>query len=201
MQANSSKFIRPFFIIGGILFFIVTLGFFFQLPWATALWPWPDGRLSYIFIASIAAAIAAPMVWIGLSGEFGAARGGAINLGVTSAGTAIYFSYLYSQNRELQLLISAVVSVISVLANWLIFKWSSKIPIKDQRAMPALVKISFVIFIIVLFLASSMLILRAAVIFPWPLKPESSVIFGHCACRNGTAPAGSFSAFSPMISS
>ena len=178
MQAKNSKIISALFVTGGILFFIVTLGFYFQLPWATALWPWEDGRLSYIFIASITAAIAAPMVWIGLSGEFGAARGGAVNLGVTSAGTALYFSYLYSQNQELQLLISAVVSVIAVLANIVIFNWSRKIPIRDQRPMPALVKFSFVIFIAVLLLASTLLILRAAVIFPWPLKPESSVIFG-----------------------
>jgi hypothetical protein len=44
--------------------------------------------------------------------------------------------------------------------------------------MPLLVKISFVIFSIVLVVAGTMLVLQRPVVFPWSLKPESSVIFG-----------------------
>jgi hypothetical protein len=44
--------------------------------------------------------------------------------------------------------------------------------------MPRLVRISFAIFTIVLLLVGALLVLRRPVVFPWPLKPESSVIFG-----------------------
>ena len=38
--------------------------------------------------------------------------------------------------------------------------------------------ISFVVFTIVLLLVGTLLVLQKPVVFPWPLKPESSVIFG-----------------------
>ena len=178
MKENDSPIIKGLFVIGGIVFLALTVGFFWQMEWATSLWLWPDGRLSYIFIASITAAIGVPLIWIGLSGEFGAARGGAINLGITALGTAIYLFYYYGQTGEPYILISAVIAAIGVPVNVAIFLWSNKIPIKDQRAMPGLVKISFAFFGIVLIVVSLMLILRAPVIFPWPLNPNSSVIFG-----------------------
>jgi hypothetical protein len=44
--------------------------------------------------------------------------------------------------------------------------------------MPLLVRISFVLFTIVLLSVGTLLVLQRPVVFPWPLKPESSVIFG-----------------------
>lgn len=178
MNTNRSSAIRVLFVVGGIIFLVITAGFFWQMEWATALWPWPDGRLSYIFLASIAAAIAGPMLWIGLTGEFGAARGGAVNLGITAGGTAVYFFILYARDGELQLLISALVAVFFLAVNVGIFVWSSRQPIRDRREMPGLVRASFGLFTVVLLLVSGMLLWQAPVIFPWPLRPESSVIFG-----------------------
>lgn len=178
MKTNNAKPIRTLFIVGGIIFLLLTGGFFFQLTWATDLWPWPDGRLSYIFVASILAAIAVPMIWIGFSGELGAAKGGAINLGVTALGTTFYFFLLYFRDREMQILITAIISTIAVPINVGIYKWSGKFRIKDTRAMPTLVKISFIVFSSVLVWVSILLLLQRDVVFPWPLKPKSSVIFG-----------------------
>jgi hypothetical protein len=178
MSENTSRPTNILFIAGGFVFLALTVGFFFQMTWATALWPWPDGRLSYIFISSIAAAIAAPLFWIGFSGEFGAARGGAVNLGVSAAGMSIHLFLLNSQNPEPRLLVTAIACAIFVLINVGLYLWSSRQPIQDPRAMPAPVKISFVIFAVVLILVGTSLVLRAPTIFPWPLKPESSVMFG-----------------------
>jgi len=168
----------PLFIIGGIVYLIVTIGFFFQLPWAKALWPWPDGRLSYIFIASIAAAIAAPIIWIGLTKEIGTAKGGAINLGVTATGVSIHLFQLYARNQEMYILILAIISAIAVPILVVIFNWSRKYEVRDIRPLPGLIKISFIVFFIVLILTGFNLVRQAPVVFPWPLKPESSVIFG-----------------------
>jgi len=60
----------------------------------------------------------------------------------------------------------------------LIWRWSRKIPIRDQREKPIMVEFSFVLFVIVLILVSSALLRQAPLVFPWPVKPESSVIFG-----------------------
>jgi len=52
-----------------LVLFALVSGFLVQAPWATGLWPWPAKPLSYIFIASILAAIAVPVLWIALTGE------------------------------------------------------------------------------------------------------------------------------------
>lgn len=59
---EDSRVMRSLFEVRGIVFLELTAGFFLQLDWAKELWPWPAGRLSYIFFSSIAAAIAAPMI-------------------------------------------------------------------------------------------------------------------------------------------
>ena len=168
----------PLLVIGGIVFLGVTIGFYFQMPWAQALWPWPDGRLSFIFIASITAAVAVPIIWIGLTKEFGTAKGGAINLGVTAFGISIHFFQLYARDQELHLLISAIIFAVAIPILVIIFNWSRQYAIRDTRPLPGPIKISFIVFFIALILTGFNLVRQAPVVFPWPLKPESSVIFG-----------------------
>jgi len=178
MNSWDSRTVSALFVFGGLIFLVVTVGFFLQMAWATALWPWPDGRLSYIFISSITAAIAAPMIWIGLTQEFGAARGGAVNLGITAGGMAGYLLLLYGRIGEPELLISAMAAAVFLVANVVIFRWSSQQPIRDQRAVPRLVRASFGGFTAILLAVGSLLVLQAPVVFPWPLQPASSVMFG-----------------------
>ena len=56
--------------------------------------------------------------------------------------------------------------------------WTYHTPFADKRPLPNLVRVSFAVFCVALVLTSSALLLRADHIFPWPLKPESSVVFG-----------------------
>lgn len=178
MTLKNGSITKYLFIGGGIIFLLLTLGFFFQMSWATALWPWPDTRLSYIFIAAITAAVAAPMIWIGLSGEYGAANGGAVSLATAAAGTSIYLFYLNNHQQNAQVRVTAVVFAIFVLLNLLIYLWSRRIPIRDQRDEPLMVEFTLLLFIIVLVLVGSALLRQTPLVFPWPVKPESSVIFG-----------------------
>ena len=55
----------------GLAFLALAAGFFFQTAWAKGLWPLPDGRLSYSFMAAILAGTALPLIWVGLAGEVG----------------------------------------------------------------------------------------------------------------------------------
>ena len=178
MNSWDSRSVSILFVFGGLIFLVVTVGFFLQMGWATTLWPWPVGRLSYIFISSITAAIAAPMIWIGLTQEFRAARGGAVNLGITAGGMAVYLFLLYGREGEPELLISAMAAAVFLVANVVIFRWSSRQPIRDQRGVPRLVTVSFGGFTAVLLVVGSLLVVQAPVVFPWPLQPESSVMFG-----------------------
>lgn len=178
MTTTRSGAIRALFVAGGIVFLVLTVAFFLQMEWVTALWPWPSGRLSYIFLSSITAAVAAPVIWIGLSGEFRAARGGAVNLGIIAAGTAVYFFILYGREGDAQLLFSGLAATFFLAVNAGVFLWSSRQRIRDRRAMPGLVKASFAFFTVVLLVVSALLITQRPVVFPWPLQPEASVIFG-----------------------
>lgn len=160
----------------GVLVLMVGLGFSFQVNFLLATWPWPDGRLSYLFIGSIFAAASAAMLWIGWTGEWGALPAGSLNLMVMGTGFACYFFYL-SLNGRPEMLPYTFGWVLMVIFGTLAFRSSQKIALIDQRPTPKLVQLSFGLFITALLLAGGAMILRIP-IFPWPLNPDSSVIFG-----------------------
>lgn len=167
------------FIATGSIALLLAAGFFFQLPWATGLWPWPTSRLSNIFVASILAASAVPVLWIGLSGELAAITGGAVNLCLTYVGMAAFSFHIYAQDAGRQsLLLYAIVCVaLAALCCGLIF-WARRIPFRDTRPLPKGVRVSFVAFLIILILVGGALVLHIANIFPWRLSPEQSVLYG-----------------------
>jgi hypothetical protein len=162
--------------IGGLML-ALTAGFFWQMPWAVSLWPWPESRLSYIFLASIAASIAAASIWTAISEEYGALRSQATNTIVTTAGIAVTaFFFLPSDGSTGTLLLGIVSAVLCLLGvgTWLLIR---HYPIKDPRPLPGLVRISFAFFTTVLILVGGAMVLGAQV-FPWPLKPGSCTVYG-----------------------
>jgi hypothetical protein len=165
------KLLRLVTIGSGIALLVLAAGYFWQWPWALATWPWPDGPLSYTFIAAIQAAIAAALLWIGVSGEWGALAGGALNLVVMMAGLTVFF-------LAVGLPVYATICGLFALFNVALFWWSHRLPLRDSRSTPNLVRWSFVVFTAVLLLVGIALVLRVPIIFPWPLNADSSVIFG-----------------------
>jgi len=130
------RYIRAALLAGGLLLLLLTAGFYFRWPLATGAWPWPDSRLSYIFLASIFAAIAAPVLWLSLTGEFAAAAPGALDLTVTYAGATAYLAWLYRSQGERHLLVAALTTAVGLLLFGLIYWWSRRIPLRDPRSMP-----------------------------------------------------------------
>jgi hypothetical protein len=171
------KPIRTLTFLGGLVILAFSAGFIFQHPIVTSLWPWPDGRLSYLFIGSILAAVSAAAIWVGWTGEFGALAGGAINVFVIAVTTSIYFFNLAFQDDRTNMVTYGIISLVIAAASGASTLWSRRIPLNDDRQTPALVKVSFGIFAAALLLAGVALILRKP-IFPWDLNPDSSVIFG-----------------------
>jgi hypothetical protein len=168
--------VRVILVIPAILSLGLGLGFYLQLSWAVNLWPWPDSYLSYVFISSYATAIGSAILWVVLSGSLGAAKGGFVNLAVASAGMAAYALQVAQGNTAVQTFAffgvgACLVFVVSFLLMW-------RVPMQDGRRTPLPVRISFIIFVIMLVFAGVSLVLKSPTIFPWSLRPESSVIFG-----------------------
>ncbi|MEA2639838.1 MAG: hypothetical protein QOF51_1232 [Chloroflexota bacterium] len=170
--------VRGGLLVIGFLSLAFAAGFCFQLGWALALWPWPDTELSYIFIGSIAAAIGVPVLWVALTGEIGAAAAGALNLVVILGGGAVVLMQLGLARGDTPLRGYAAGWAILALGSLSIFLWSRRIPVRDGRPMPRLVRASFVGFAVVLVLVGVALELQAPDVLPWRVLPESSLLFG-----------------------
>src|SRR5215212_853607 len=115
------RYLRYALLVSSGLAALLAVGFFWQLPWATGLWPWPDSRLSYIFLASIAAAIGAPVLWVGLTGEYSALRGGALNLAITHTGIALTTFIQYMGDPAPGVLLLGVAALLLLLVSAAIF--------------------------------------------------------------------------------
>lgn len=159
------------------LFASVGMGLYLKAPWATALWPWPDVGMSYVFLASIAAAIAAPPLWIGMTREYAAFSGIGINTMVVNGGAAAYLSWR-SQRFDESLAGPLAVVMSSFVLGAVLFAWSRRLTTRDQREMPAIVRRAFFLFAAILVLVGGALALQVERVFPWNLQPQSSTLFG-----------------------
>ena len=171
------KLLRNLTLIGGLVILALAFGFIFRIPIATGIWPWPDGRLSYLFIGSILAAVSVAALWVGWTGEFGALPAGSLNILVIAVTTSIYFFRLALQEGRTNMIPYGITSVVMAIASGAAFLWSRRLSLRDVRPTPTLVKVSFGFFIVSLIFAGSALIFKIP-IFPWALNPDSSVIFG-----------------------
>src|SRR3972149_7436281 len=91
------KQMRIAVFLGGWIILAFAIGFIFQIPIVTRIWPWPDGRLSYLFIGSILAAVSVAALWIGWTGELGGLPAGSLNIFVIAVTTSFYFFQLAAQ--------------------------------------------------------------------------------------------------------
>jgi len=169
------RLVKYVILLGGLVFLVLAFGFIFQLPLAIRLWPWPDGKLSYLFIGSILAAVSVAAMWIAWIGELGALPAGSLNILVIALGCTIYFFQLSAERPELGSF--AWMSVVFALLSGTAFLWSRTISLHASLPTPTFVRICFGIFVASLLFAGTALILRLPV-FPWKLNPDSSVIFG-----------------------
>jgi hypothetical protein len=172
------KFLRIVFIIIGSVSLVLAAGFCLQLPWATSLWPWADSFLPYTFLGAITAAAAASLLWVGLSGELGTAAGGAINLIVFYAGLTISLYLLSQQRSDQRLLIGALFCALGALVSIGIFLWFYRYPIRSSQPTPLLVRVSFVVFTVLLLSVGWAVLLQIPNVFAWKLIPEFSILIG-----------------------
>lgn len=76
MSVTQSGVLRVAMAVGAVAYLVLTTGYALQQPWATRTWPWDVGPLSYIFMASMLAAIGVAAAWIAYSGRLVRCRPG-----------------------------------------------------------------------------------------------------------------------------
>jgi hypothetical protein len=172
------KALRAGVVLFGLCDLILTLGYYFRWQWATDTWPWPVQPLDYLLVSSFLAGATVVILWLGLVGEWGAAAGAAMNVGLMNAGAAVYLFGQYGETHEPRLQHHAIAFAVFACANAGVLVWSIRQPIRDRRKLGRLLHASFAVFSTVLLIAAVQLLRRSPTIFPWSLEPETSSMFG-----------------------
>lgn len=172
-----NRWLRLYLILMGVVLLLAAAGFFWQVPAVTALWPFPAGRLSNIFLASILAAVAAPVLWIAATGETRALAGGALNLLVGASGIAV-LCFQIAGGRSSPALGLGLLAASLVVVSAVVFLISRRHPFHDPLPMPGLVRRSFYLFAALLAVVGALLVLKIPNVFPWPLSGENSAVYG-----------------------
>lgn len=171
------RFAKVTLILTGILHLVLATGFFFQQTWATSLWPVPDTRLSYAFIAAILAGGGAPLLWIGFSEERTALAGYGLSFGIMYAGMGISALWFYLQDQNSSLAWFALtMGVLAILGGILFTRMRHSA--HDVQPTPSIVIYAFAVEVLVLAGAGILLTLKVPNTLPWELSAESSVLYG-----------------------
>jgi hypothetical protein len=176
-KVNAMRFIKWLLIIARVAELALAVGFFFQLPWAIALWPLLDTRLLYAFIAAILAGEAAPLLWIGLSGELGALASYGLGFGVMYSGMGIAALRFYGSDQRAPLAWFGIAMCLLAALGLTIFLNLRSSPL-DSRPAPRIVRAAFAAEVLVLAGAGTLLVLKVPNTLPWQLSGESSVLYG-----------------------
>jgi hypothetical protein len=176
-KANNQP-LRIALVMIGLLNLIMAIGFYIQHPWMTGLWLVPTGRLSYIFMASILAAISAGLLWIAYSEEYGSVPAGALNLSVLLGGMTIFLFLEAGTPDRAGWRLPALGAGLFTLVNIILFLKTYRLPYRHSDAVPLIPRLSFGLFTLILWAVGLALILQTPNIMPWPLQPETSVLIG-----------------------
>jgi hypothetical protein len=164
--------------VAGVLFTALAVGFLVGWPWAEGLWPFilDETRLGQLFLSSIAIAIALPALYIGATGSVRSAASGSFDLVVMFGAMTAYLLSRSGERAELRTYAAgtAVAAVVLLAAA----VQAQRRPWIDDRPMPGPLRVAFVGFAVALVLVGTQLVRQSPHIFPWPLAPESSVMYG-----------------------
>lgn len=163
----------------GLLLLALAAGFVSQQPWALSLWPWPERELTYVFLGSIVAAVAAGLGRVGFAAEWGGLAAGALNVFIAATGAAYFLFQVPAQKNQPDVQFHAWAALSIALIGALLFVWSQCRSDGDATPTPPPVLISYGVFVVLLSFAGMALIMRESDILPWRLRaPFSSVLLG-----------------------
>jgi hypothetical protein len=168
---------RGVLVLAGLAALVGAAGFLMGWRDVVRIWPFLAYGLTPVFLASIVAAIAAPVIWIGLSGEFAALRGGAANLLISGGGIAAYGLSQSWGDPVGRVQTFAIIHLGVAMVALLLLVVSQGASWRDDRPTPVIVRIAFGIFGLGLVAVGTALVLRLEV-FPWPLDDDTSIVYG-----------------------
>jgi hypothetical protein len=178
-DSNMTRTVRTLLLLVAVGQFLMAIAFFLQLTPATALWPFPGTTpLTYIFVASIFAAVAAATLWAAAAKQYGALAGIGLDYIAILIPAGILATQLFLATGSQPMLLFVILCVIGVLMGGALLLWSLRQPLDQSIPLPGPVRWSFVVFILALLAVSAQLILQVPNILPWKITPELSVVIG-----------------------
>ena len=170
---------RVFLLLVSAVEAVIGIGFIFQWDIFIRLWPFEGTTpLTYTLLASFIIASAASTIWVAVSGAFGALAGIGLDTVTMLSSAAIASFWLGSVNGKANYFLFGIVCVIGVLFGFTLLIWGLLTPLPTHPRMPALVRISFVIFVVALVIAAGLLVLNTPNVIPWKITPELSLLIG-----------------------
>jgi hypothetical protein len=153
-------------------------GFYQQSDLATALWPWPDDRMSFIFLSSIGMAVSATCLFAALTGEIGGLTPILLEGVITLIGMAGYLAVRSIRHEDWKALWFAIGlgTIATIVA--ISFRRARKVPLLDPRVLPRLLRIISGGLVALLAVIGASLVFQVDGAFPWTLKPQTSTMFG-----------------------
>ncbi|MDX2076692.1 MAG: hypothetical protein SFZ02_09700 [bacterium] len=172
-----NRYFRIFLFAICVFQAVATIALLLQIPFFTEAFPLPDTTpISFIFLSSILFAAFASTIWCLLTREDGALAGIGLDYIAIFVPVVIFSFQLASQNNKM--IPFALACLVFTGLGVLIFIQTAKIPIRDTRPMPTVVKFSFAFFVIALMIVGGLLIFKTPNILPWRITPEFGVISG-----------------------
>ena len=172
------KTIRYLLLAIGMVQALLAVAFIVQWQLVLDVWPFPGTTsLTFIFVASILAAAAASQLWAAGTENYGAMAGiGLDYLAIFAALTVISLNLdtVAQPNR----LIYAALAAITALFGLALFAWASRVPIDPRPAQPRLVRWSFMVFVVGLFVVGGLVVLGTQDVIPWSITPELAAVVG-----------------------
>jgi hypothetical protein len=170
---------RYFMLLIVFVQIIAAAAILLRVPFVLELWQFPNTTpLSFMFIASIFAVAAASTLWCLFAKEDGALAGIGLDYLVILTPLALFSFQVGSSTGSNGLIVYGVSCVLGALFGLYLLQQTRNIPITPTPPMPALVRISFIVFVIALIIAGGALVLKTPNILPWSVTPELSVVCG-----------------------
>ena len=176
VQHARDRRIRYILIAVAIPALLLGLGFIVNLPPVTGGWPCVATRLTYLFLAAVSFAFAAPVFWAAWKWDFAAVAGVALTVAVCYVLFSIMILTMIGPNQGIWLNLILAIGVALAGFGGFIFG-ANRVP-KDQRVTPMWVRALFGVFAALLIVSGGAMMLRTANILPWVVDAESAQLIG-----------------------
>lgn len=174
-----TRYIRYVLVGISVVQLIFAVGFFLQVPAFTRLWPLPyTSGMSFIFIASIAAAAGASTLWCVITREDAGIAGVALDYVAIFIPLAVLMFQLAGGRSNSPLTTFGLICIGQLAVGLALLAWSLRRPVRDRRPVPRIVRVSFGVFIVALIIAGGQMVLKNTHIMPWQISTDATIVYG-----------------------